>query len=216
MSDESQPKKRGVLIVIEGIDRSGKTTQVKLLAKHLNAELIEFPDRTTETGQKIDDYLSNRITFKSDYEVHKLFSQNRWEKRQWILDTLNSGKDIVCGRYAYSGVAYSIAKGLDMNWCKEEDRGLPEPDFVFYLNVDPKIASERGGYGKEKYENLSFQCEVSKSFEHVFKGDNSKITRIDASKSKEYVLGFIGQIINQFETSRREKDIGRLWWSQMK
>jgi dTMP kinase len=45
--------------------------------------------------------------------IHLLFSANRWEESELIVDTLNQGINIICDRYAYSGVAYSNAKGLD-------------------------------------------------------------------------------------------------------
>lgn len=46
------------------------------------------------------------------------------------MDHLNSGKTIVADRYAFSGVAYTSAKGIDLEWCKEGDTGLPAPDKV--------------------------------------------------------------------------------------
>ena len=47
------------------------------------------------------------------------------------------GKNIVCDRYWYSGVAYSYAKGLDFDWCIKPDEGLIEPDLIIYLKADP-------------------------------------------------------------------------------
>lgn len=49
----------------------------------------------------------------------------------------------VCDRYAYSGVAYSSAKGLDTQWCKSGDVGLPQPDLVVYLDMSPEQAAAR-------------------------------------------------------------------------
>jgi dTMP kinase len=79
-----------------------------------------------------------------------LFCTNRWEKKKSILSTLKGGDTIVCDRYAFSGVAYSAAKGLDLNWCKNGDIGLPRPDIVFYMKVTPEFAAQRGGYGEER------------------------------------------------------------------
>lgn len=41
----------------------------------------------------------------------------------------------MCDRYAYSGVAFSAAKGLDVDWCKKTDSGLPKPDLVIFLKA---------------------------------------------------------------------------------
>jgi len=54
-----------------------------------------------------------------------------------VIFFLMKGKNIVCDRYWYSGVAYSYAKGLDLEWCIKPDEGLLEPDLVIYLHADP-------------------------------------------------------------------------------
>ena len=52
------------------------------------------------------------------------------------MDTLNEGKNVILDRYVYSGVVYSAAKGLDLNWCLNPDKGLPKPDLLFYIEID--------------------------------------------------------------------------------
>ena len=96
--------KRGALIVFEGCDRSGKTTQVTRLVERLNsvgrpAVMRRFPDWTTSIGAII-------------HVVHLLFSANRWELRKEVIETLESGTSVCIDRYAYScsGVAFSAAK----------------------------------------------------------------------------------------------------------
>ena len=70
----------------------------------------------------------------------------------------------VCDRYAYSGVAYSSAKGLDAHWCKSGDVGLPQPDCIIFLNMSVEEAAQRGNYGEERYEKLDFQKVIQKRF----------------------------------------------------
>ena len=48
----------------------------------------------------------------------------------------------VCDRYAYSGVAFTSAKGLDLDWCKTCDRGLPAPDCIIYLDMPIEEAAK--------------------------------------------------------------------------
>jgi dTMP kinase len=50
-----------------------------------------------------------------------------------MLDDLKQGTSIILDRYAYSGVAFTSAKGLNFEWCKNSDKGLPKPDIVFFL-----------------------------------------------------------------------------------
>lgn len=74
---------RGALVVLEGLDRSGKTTQVKLLEQRFVEEgkrvkVMRFPDRSTPIGQMIDSYLKSDVDM-DDHVIHLLFSANRWE-----------------------------------------------------------------------------------------------------------------------------------------
>ncbi|MFQ6633989.1 hypothetical protein Gotur_010871 [Gossypium turneri] len=76
---------RGALVVFEGLDRSGKTSQCGKLLSYLeglghSVELWRFPDRTTSVGQMISAYLTNKSQL-DDHTIHLLFSANRWEKR---------------------------------------------------------------------------------------------------------------------------------------
>ena len=67
---------------------------------------------------------------------------------------------VIMDRYAYSGVAYSSAKGLNLNWCKNSDIGLPRPDVVFFLKMDETAGMNRKDYGDEIYERSAFQQKV--------------------------------------------------------
>ena len=80
--------KRGSLIIFEGVDRCGKTTQVKLVNEYLiNAGYktftTRFPERTSEIGKMINQYLQNTREL-SDQAIHLLFSANRWEYQKTI------------------------------------------------------------------------------------------------------------------------------------
>jgi hypothetical protein len=98
-----------------------------------------------------------------------LFSANRWEAVPDIERTLQNGTHIVCDRYSASGVAYSIAHGLDPLWCHETEIGLPDPDLVIYLapaSATARVAVEtRDGYGTERYDTRA--CSRKKSPPHT-------------------------------------------------
>jgi dTMP kinase len=61
-------------------------------------------------------------------------------------------------------VAYSSAKGLDTEWCKSGDVGLPRPDCVIFMDMPVEQAAQRGQYGEERYERLDFQREIQQRF----------------------------------------------------
>ena len=71
-------------------------------------------------------------------------------------------------RYAFSGVAFSAAKSeMDLEWCRQPDRGLPRPDIVFFLDVSGEEAQRRGGYGEERYERKEFQVSFLFSVSYI-------------------------------------------------
>ncbi|KAG8223231.1 hypothetical protein J437_LFUL003582 [Ladona fulva] len=170
---------RGALIVLEGCDRVGKTTQCvklieKIAAENGKSSLLKFPERSSLTGQLINDYLSNKLEL-SDRVVHLLFSANRWETEAQMKLLLKSGTNLIVDRYAFSGVAYSAAKeGMDIEWCRGPDIGLPRPDLVVFLDLDPRTAASRVGYGEERYEHRRFQEVVRENFLKL-KEDNWKV-----------------------------------------
>lgn len=85
MENKENSSSRGALIVLEGLDRCGKTSQSSRLYKYLDeqgysVESWRFPDRNTGVGQMISSYLANQAHL-DDHAIHLLFSANRWEKR---------------------------------------------------------------------------------------------------------------------------------------
>ena len=161
--------KRGKLIVIEGLDNVGKTTASLKLVSKLRREgiptvYISFPNRDTNIGQLINLYLKKKITL-NDQSIHLLFSANRWELSNKILLLLESSINIICDRYVYSGIAYSLAKkksNLTMDFCKMSDKGLPKPDMVCFLMNS--IQASNNFQNVEIYEEKDFQQRVLEQF----------------------------------------------------
>ncbi|KAM3124447.1 thymidylate kinase [Candidozyma auris] len=174
---------RGNLILIEGLDRSGKSTQATILAEKLDAELIKFPDRSTPIGQIINRYLVDRDFHLPDQAAHLLFSANRWELANSLVESLQAGKNIVMDRYIYSGIAYSLAKkGAEMDsyeWLYGPDRGLPKPDLTLFLTISLEELSSRKGYGEERYEQLEFQSNVKECFLKILDSSDPTIAIVD-------------------------------------
>lgn len=76
---------RGALIVLEGCDRAGKTTQCKRIVETLSnsgqkVKFMNFPDRSTQCGSLINSYLTNKDNF-TDEGIHLLYTLNRWEAK---------------------------------------------------------------------------------------------------------------------------------------
>ncbi|KAF3206735.1 Thymidylate kinase [Orbilia oligospora] len=179
---------RGALIAIEGLDRAGKSTQCdlllnRLLSSGIPAKLQKFPDRTTPIGTMINSYLTSTSNL-DDQAIHLLFSANRWEARDHLLSSLNSGTTLLLDRYIYSGIVFSAAKPptpvqnpnpLSISWCKSPDIGLPRPDIIIFLNISQEDAEKRAGFGDERYEKRELQDKVRRLFEELRgEGSNDK------------------------------------------
>jgi dTMP kinase len=169
-------KTRGALIVFEGLDRSGKSTQAQLLVNALmekfkmQCELWKYPNRTTKIGTIINDYLMNK-TEVNDQTIHLLFSANRWETVDEMKKKLNSGVNLIIDRYAFSGSAYSAAKkNMSLEWCKQCDTGLPKPDLVCFMDTSASLElGSRDCFGMERYEKIDFLSIVYKNYQEMFK-----------------------------------------------
>ncbi|TFK51957.1 thymidylate kinase [Heliocybe sulcata] len=197
MDQTGQSSNRGAFIVVEGLDRSGKSSQAARLLERLQtanipAKLMKFPDRTTAIGKTIDSYLRSESDL-DDRAIHLLFSANRWELATSISSALHSGTTLLCDRYAFSGIAFSAAKGLPYDWCRAPDISLPAPDLTLFLDVAPEVARERGGYGEERYEKEEMQRQVRVMFQRLGEetsgsgGGRQRWVTIDAGQSIQAV-----------------------------
>ncbi|CDF33279.1 unnamed protein product [Chondrus crispus] len=208
---------RGTLIVFEGLDRCGKTTQTRLCVEGLSRTGVKlaaglpwrFPDRTTPIGEVLNTYLTSK-TELGDEAAHLLFSANRWEKAATIREALGRGETVVYDRYAYSGVAYSVAKGLGMEWCLAADEGLPRPDVVVFLEVGVDEARGREGFGGERFEEAETQKRVGAVFDRL-KGEGWSV--VEGSGRMEEVAERVKAVVWPVvqAVTGRDDEVGELW-----
>ncbi|KAJ1532458.1 hypothetical protein HK096_006680 [Nowakowskiella sp. JEL0078] len=128
-----------------------------------------------------------------------------------MKELLQKGTTLIVDRYAYSGVAFSVAKGLPLDWCKNPDVGLPKPDVVIFMDVSPEEASKRSGFGEERYEKLEFQKKVYETFKEL-KDSNWKL--VDASKDSDEVHKEIFDIYTRLQVELKSDEtnsISGLW-----
>eukprot|EP00102_Acyrthosiphon_pisum_P027105 XP_016664315.1 PREDICTED: thymidylate kinase isoform X2 [Acyrthosiphon pisum] len=178
---------RGALIVLEGCDRSGKTTQY----------------RSTPIGSLINDYLSRKIELP-DRSVHLLFSANRWELEPEIRKQIESGVTLIVDRYSYSGVVFTSAKQcVDFKWCCGPENGLPKPDIVMFLKLSIGEMAKRSGFGDERYENIEFQNKVDINYDK-FKNDN--FIQVDAAQDVSILTNtLLEQVLKTIDTVKNQE-----------
>lgn len=66
--------------------------------------------------------------------------------------------------HSHTKLFHEILQGLDLNWCLSPEVGLPKPDAIFFLDLEPKMARIHEGYGEERYEYEHFQEQVRTYF----------------------------------------------------
>ena len=162
-----------MLIVLEGLDGAGKSTQVKLLKEYLigkgvNLRYLHFPRYGSPLyGELIGKYL--RGDFGSIEQVHPqivalLFALDRMDAAAEIKEWLAAGDCVLLDRYVYSNIAYQCAKLKNADeaddlreWIFNTEYGnfdLPVPDLNIFLDVpigfvESKLKSQRGGQDRE-------------------------------------------------------------------
>lgn len=159
---------RGKLIVVEGIDGTGKSTLASALSEKLHAVKMVYPDRTTFFGGLIDQWLHGKWRVTGENNLHDvdhninaaafqaMQTVNRLETVQALLSHLQDGSSVVCDRYWMSGFAYGSADGLNGSLLRRIHALLPQPDLSLLVEVPLTVSharvAKRGQARLEAYE----------------------------------------------------------------
>ena len=143
----------GKLIVVEGIDGSGKSTQIDLLYKWLSekGKSVYFSEwnssplvkSTTKEGKK-----SKAFTPTTFSLIQAADFADRWENE--ILPMLKAGVIVLADRYTFTGFARDVARGVDPDWVRNLYSFAYQPDLVLYFKVPLEVAVERITTGRSK------------------------------------------------------------------
>ncbi len=97
---------------------------------------------------------------------------------------------------------------MTLKWCRHPDVGLPRPDLVLFLHLEPEEAAKRGGFGAERYEEEGMQGRVRGLFEEVRRrGEGEDFVVVDAGRSVEEVRKSIFDVVRE---RMREVDGGEV------
>jgi dTMP kinase len=186
----------GKLIVFEGLDGSGLTTQAKLLKEFLENKGIETiltkePTKTSSVAEKIQSALSHKIEI-SPLELQKLFAKDREEHlNNLIIPALKNGQFVISDRYFFSSFAFGAETKEDLEKIIELNKDFLMPDLVILLKVDPEICikriQKRGEEIKlfEKKEKLEKVWQNYQLLKNKYFPDN--LLEVDGEKSIEEV-----------------------------
>lgn len=194
-------------IVVEGLDGTGKSTQIKLLARYLREKgekVFETAEPTSlPSGKLIRRVLSGEVK-SSPWSTAALFLADRiqhvTDPENGINKHLSDGETVLSDRYYYSTFAY---QGFETSpeWTQSIHYGCPElriPDLVLFLTMSPekcveRITANRPAEAIEIYENTETLTKISRQFSEVFESikDKENIVYIDADGTVEEVAARI-------------------------
>jgi len=200
--------KRGLLIAFEGIDGTGKSTQLQLLAAFLRdrgCRVVTTREPTNSSfGRRIRELYVDRGSCTLEEELELFIQDRRLHVRELIEPQLAEGALVLTDRYYFSTAAYQGAAGMDMEEIFIRNSFAPVPDLVILLAMDPKVSIDRiqEGRGEElnDFEQIDQLRSVSARFDSF---SNSCIRRIDASAAldvvQEQVLSEVSALLDKKE-----------------
>ncbi len=165
---------RGKLIVVEGIDGSGKSTQISLLSHWLRSQgfAVSFSEwnssplvrQTTRRGKRKEMFTPTTFSL-----IHATDFADRMES--YILPLVKAGALVCADRYAYTAFARDVARGVSRRWVRNLYRFAIHPSLAFYFRVPLDVALGRilGGRDAIKYYEAGMDLGLARDVEESFR-----------------------------------------------
>jgi len=198
-----------MIIAIEGIDGSGKTTQAKMLAQYLlkvspiSPFYKHFPVETfkgtrSRTIDPIMEILKTKCSLSKPELLAILMSANRYEMLPWLKEVQRDNRIFVADRYVHSGYVYGTINGCNQDWLHDLDYNIPSPDLVIYIDTPVKIAMERKKKKESSFDaDEEFQMKVSGLY-WVYARNSSNWVTIDGNQTEDKVSKQVICVVDQF------------------
>ncbi|WP_299976257.1 dTMP kinase [Desulfobacula sp.] len=210
-------KTNGRFIVFEGIDGSGKSTQIKKISKRLEAfgykVYSTFEPTDGPVGSLIRQMLSGKVP-TDQRTIASLFAADRTDhlvnKVSGIRHKVDQGEIVLCDRYYFSSYAYH-AQYIDMKWvihANALNAEILRPDVTIFIDVDPDICLERIKNSRsnfEMYEKIDIMKKVRASYFKAFDAlkDLEKIVIIDGNSTKgkveDAILNEVKKVLSEIK-----------------
>jgi dTMP kinase len=189
----------GLFVTIEGIDRSGKSTQARRLAEALGDEglLVREPGGTP-AGERIRDVLKDPAVELDPRTEALLFAAARAELVAAVIaPALQAGKVVISDRYLDSSLAYQgHARGLGEAEIARINAWALQPDLTVLLRIDPETAAARAGEADRfEDEGIDLQRQVADAYERLVAANPARWKVIDAARGEDEVAADIQALV---------------------
>jgi dTMP kinase len=193
---------RGRLIVLEGIDGSGTTTQTERLVEHLRRRgrtaVSTREPSAGPVGRLLREVLLGHHRISRDVSLDGrtmalLFAADRFDHLQREVEPiLAAGNDVVSDRYLMSSLAYQ-AEEADREWVALLARGVRPPDLTILLDIPVEVAAQRrllAGRPEERYDADSYLSRVADNYRRLARANASAVI-LDGSAAREDVAAVV-------------------------
>lgn len=196
------PHLRGCLVVFEGIDGTGKSTQIQLLAQFLRARGIEvltdFEPTRGPWGMKVREAARSGERLILEEEIDCLLQDRREHVRELIEPALEKGTWVLLDRYYLSMMAYQGASGASVEAIREwNEEFATVPDVAFWLDIPVEEALQRMGdraRDRDAFEKESFLAECSRIYSNM---EMPWLHRIEADGTVQETQSRIREVIRE-------------------
>ena len=194
-----------MFVTLEGIDRSGKTTQAAMLAEALGERtlLLREPGGT-EAGERIRELLRDPSVGLSAGAELLLFCAARAELcGEVIKPAREAGRDVVCDRFTDSTVAYQgVGRGLGIERVEQLNSlviGSVIPDLTVLLRLAPELAASRRKDGADRFEaeGLDFQRRVGVAYDELAVRHPDRIVVIEAEGERQEIHARVLRLVEE-------------------
>lgn len=190
-------------IVFEGIDFSGKDTQLALLNKELSNSVILNTISKGLLGRRIREYLSNEVLPVDNLVMATMFTAELAMASDTVDHLLTKNNYVLANRWYYSTLAYNAFTFEERVEIEKMNTRAKKPDAVIYLDIDPVKAMDRKinrvGKNKEVFETVENLQQVYERYKVILDSpfDQSKIIIIDADQDTRDVQGDILKALSE-------------------